>query len=352
MVERRLFMQKIRSWITNHPLVAFFGITFIITWGLGFTYDAVFNREQYLWMPLASVATCAPGLVGILITSISASEPRSGSKRTFWLAFLVAWVAATVVFLGNNVIVNKAPFNPIVVALLAVVGLPVAYILSAPFSRNPAVRRYLASMVRIRRVWGWLLFSVVVLVGIIVLSALLSAALGRQSLQSFRTSYQGWTLLKMMAITFFYQVFFYNVTGEEVGWRGFALPRLQAQVSPLIASLVLTVFWALWHAFYFSALGDPVLTWGYWWDTFVRLFPATVIINWCYTRSKGSILVAGVTHATANTLFAYIPNLDWPVHTTTSYAVVLGMIVIDRMWRKLPPDHPAVVQTNVRGPVE
>jgi membrane protease YdiL (CAAX protease family) len=351
MVERILFMHKIRSWIKNHPIVAFFGITFIISWGLGFTYDAVFNRDQYLWMPLASVATCAPGLVGILITSISGGEPRSGSKRITWLAFLVAWGAATVVFLGNNIIVNKAPFNPIVVVLFSIIVLPVAYILSAPFSRNPAVRRYLASMVRFHRVWGWLLLMLIVLVGILVLSALLSAALGRQSLESFRPSYQGWTLLKMMAITFLYQALFFNLTGEEVGWRGFALPRLQAHVSPLIASLVLTVFWALWHAFYFSALGDPVFTWGYWWDTFLRLFPATVIINWFYTRSKGSILVAGLTHATANTLFAYVPNLDWSVHTATSYAVVLGMIVIDRMWRKLPPDHPAVIQTPGRGPV-
>ena len=128
------------------------------------------------------------------------------------------------------------------------------------------------------------------------------------------------------------------------GWRGFSLPRLLARMSPLTASIIITIIWALWHAFYWGALGDPVDALGYWLDTFVRLFPATVIINWFFTRSKGSILVAGITHATANTLFTYTPYLDWEIHTILSYAVILLLIVIEQMWRKLPKGHPAVYQ--------
>jgi len=85
------------------------------------------------------------------------------------------------------------------------------------------------------------------------------------------------------------------------------------------------------------------LTIQYWLDTFVRLFPATVLINWFFMRSKGSILVAGVLHAISNTFFQYIP-IDWQVHTATMYACVLLLILIDQWWKKLPPAHLAVYQ--------
>jgi membrane protease YdiL (CAAX protease family) len=67
-----------------------------------------------------------------------------------------------------------------------------------------------------------------------------------------------------------------------------------------------------------------------------------VIISWLYNRSKGSILVAGIAHAAANTAFAFFPNLDWQVYDWTVAVVALVLVVIDRMWKKLPPDHPAL----------
>jgi membrane protease YdiL (CAAX protease family) len=42
--------------------------------------------------------------------------------------------------------------------------------------------------------------------------------------------------------------------GEELGWRGFALPRLQSRIGPLSASLVIGVIWAAWHLPYYA---DP-----------------------------------------------------------------------------------------------
>lgn len=65
-------------------------------------------------------------------------------------------------------------------------------------------------------------------------------------------------------------------------------------------------------------------------------------LGWLHNRSKGSILVAGIAHAAANTTFAFFPNLDWAVYNWTVGGAALVMIVVDRMWKKLPADHPAV----------
>jgi len=72
-----------------------------------------------------------------------------------------------------------------------------------------------------------------------------------------------------------------------------------------------------------------------------------VTLGWLYNRSKGSILVAGIAHAAANTTLALFPNLDWAVYNWTVGVAALVMIVVDRMWKKLPYDHPAVYHEPV-----
>ena len=60
-------MKKLIEWIKRHQVVAFFIITFSITWGLGFSYGGFYKQGQVLLLPLAFVATCGPALAGIII---------------------------------------------------------------------------------------------------------------------------------------------------------------------------------------------------------------------------------------------------------------------------------------------
>lgn len=80
--------------------------------------------------------------------------------------------------------------------------------------------------------------------------------------------------------------------GEETGWRGFALPRLQTRWSALTSSLVLGLVWALWH-FHpanINILGEfPVLY-------VLIVIPATIIFTWLYNNTDGSLLLAIVFH--------------------------------------------------------
>jgi membrane protease YdiL (CAAX protease family) len=335
-------MKKLTDLIKQHQIIAFFVITFMITGGLGFSYGSIMNNGNELLIPLAFVATCGPALAGIIVTAVSNTQPRQGTRKTYWAAFFAALVVSTVVFLANNIFINHAQFSIGMAIFVFIAVAPVAFVISMAFSSNPAVKRYVSSLIILRGVWGWSLLALVLVPLAVLLSIVICNILGRQSYAVHQFSATGLVLIGLVVIKFLYQLFFFNGTGEEVGWRGFALPRLQSLTSPLIACLLINFIWPLWHVFYWGAEGKSILSLGFWVHTYLELLPATVIISWLYNRSKGSILVAGIAHAAANTSFAFFPNLDWQVYDWTVAVVALVLIVIDRMWKKLPPDHPAV----------
>ena len=335
-------MNKFAAWIKRHQVIAFFILTFAITWGLGFSYDAVIGKGNFLLAPLVFVATCGPALAGIIITTTTGTRLREETKRAYWIAFLVAWGASTLVFLANNTVINHAPFSPILVAFTLVSVIPVAFVISMAHSRIPAVKDTLASLLRWRGVWGWALLAIGLFPTLALVSTLIEDPRWGLRIAIARLPATGLPLLGLVAVKFLYQFFFFNATGEEIGWRGFALPRMQSLTSPLVACLILNIFWPLWHLFLWTAEGKPVTSLEYWVQTYLTHLSATVTLGWLYNRSKGSILVAGIAHAAANTTFAFFPNLDWAVYNWIVGGVALAMIVVDRMWRKLPFDHPAV----------
>jgi len=124
-----------------------------------------------------------------------------------------------------------------------------------------------------------------------------------------------------------------NALSEEVGWRGFALPRLQDRYSPLAASLVLWVFWAIWHGpaylggFVAQSLEDTLVEW-------VLVLPVAIVFTWFYNRTKGSLLVVALLHPAMNTATQFLPI------TLAGLGLLLAFvafaIVRDRMWRRLP----------------
>jgi membrane protease YdiL (CAAX protease family) len=336
-------MNHLADWIKRHQIIAFFAITFGITWGLGFSYLAVYKGDILL-APLAFVATCGPAMAGIIISAVCNTQPREGKKRTTWIAFLIAWVVSMLVCLAHNTIINRAPLTPIIVIFTIITVIPVAFVISMAYSRIPTVKNYLASLFRLRGVWGWALLALVWAPFLILVSIIIQDQLGGLPIIIHQFPATGPALIGLVVVKFLYQLFFFNATGEEAGWRGFALPRFQARTSPLVACLVLNVFWPLWHLFLWMAEGRSVSSPEYWGQTYLELLPATIIIVWFYNRSKGSILVTGIAHAAANTAFAFFPNLDWVIYNWTAAVAALVLVLIDRMWKKLPADHPAVYQ--------
>ena len=341
-------MKRTAHWIQERPVVSFFLITFAITWGLGFSYIAVIQKEAYYLAPLVSIATCGPALAGIIITAVSNGQklPKPSRNWSRWIVFLIALILCMVIAVLHNHYINGAPLSPeIVILFFFLLVPPVAFIVSAPYSRGTAVRAMIGSLLRLRGVAGWALLALIFVPGIALLSVIVSDLLGRQPASVASGQAVGASLLGLVAIKFFYQFFFFNATGEESGWSGFARPHLQARVSPLLTALIITLFWGPWHLFLWYAEGQSVFEAGYWLQTAVNLIPASIIITWLYNRSKGSILVAGTAHAAANTVFAFLPNLDFELFTVTVTLVALLLVLGDRMWQKLPAPDPAVSVT-------
>ncbi len=90
--------------------------------------------------------------------------------------------------------------------------------------------------------------------------------------------------------------------GEELGWRGFALPRLLVRWSPLVASLILGVIWGVWHlpAFFIAGLPQKSLT-------FFALLVATICVSvidtWIFLRTGGNLLLRILVHLMTNHCF-------------------------------------------------
>ena len=117
--------------------------------------------------------------------------------------------------------------------------------------------------------------------------------------------------------------------GEEVGWRGFALPRLQARHSALVATLLLTVGWAVWHIPLFlyrpgyTGLGIAgVAGWLF------SLVTGAVLLTWLYNSSRGSLLVVALFHATVDVVFTSTSSSPMVVNVLGAFITVWGILVV------------------------
>ena len=136
--------------------------------------------------------------------------------------------------------------------------------------------------------------------------------------------------------------------GEELGWRGFALPRLQDRYNALIASLIIGFFWALWHfpLFFqpdsYQAQMGPVIY-------LIDGFALSILFTWVYNSTGGSVLMAALLHGVYNTtlvLYPYEGELDiaeFPYLlgvSRTALMVVIAVLIVAVYGQKLTTREP------------
>jgi membrane protease YdiL (CAAX protease family) len=119
---------------------------------------------------------------------------------------------------------------------------------------------------------------------------------------------------------------FVLVVGEEVGWRGFALPRLLARFGPWSASAILGVLWALWHLplFYLAGMpqfGHPVVPF------FGYTFALSIILTVLAQNTQGSVVIATLFHGAVNT-FGLVNTAADPNLRGWGNAVSYGLVAL------------------------
>jgi membrane protease YdiL (CAAX protease family) len=92
---------------------------------------------------------------------------------------------------------------------------------------------------------------------------------------------------------------------EEAGWAGVLMPRLQARLRPLVASLVLGVIWGLWHLPLLNVPGErdhglPLLAF------LLLIVPSRVLMSALVNAGRGAVLVAAVFHGAFNATCLYV----------------------------------------------
>jgi membrane protease YdiL (CAAX protease family) len=112
--------------------------------------------------------------------------------------------------------------------------------------------------------------------------------------------------------------------GEETGWRGFALPRLQNGRSAFSATLLLWVFWALWHLPLFFYSYDRSIIPG----MLFGLLAGAITFTWLYNSTGGSVLMTAIWHGLFNYTTACTSCKTGLIAAVISTVVMVWAVVV------------------------
>ena len=336
-------MAKLIEFLKRHQLIAYFVLTYVLTWTLELIFQPLYLAGQRIVAPLMTLGIYAPALVSIGLSALIKPHPRQGSRIPAFIVFAVVWILASLIITLYLTINQQMDLTVRLLIVSVITGLLPAFVASSIFSRIPGVRELLRTYIKPRGSFWYYLMAIILLPGIWILGNLLSRAFGLE-VPFFRSPVVDINLAGMALTMFFYNIA-YSALSEEPGWRGFALPRLQAKINPLVSSLLLGVLWAVWHApFKFggidaASLSDTLVEW-------ILIVLVTIIFTWLFNRTKGSILVTALIHPAMNTMGNFLNASLGALILLVLFTVFI--IVLDKMWKRLPPDNPALYQANTQ----
>jgi len=156
----------------------------------------------------------------------------------------------------------------------------------------PAIRRLLLGFTRWKIGLRWYFAAAFLVLGPLAIT-LIYRALGYPS----AGLKPGETTFSLLGIILF--TLFSGPIAEELGWRGFALPRLQSKHNAFVSSLILGVVWCCWHLPLFFVTGATQMSIPFP-IYLVLVLTITIYITWLYNNTGGSLLITILAHFAYN----------------------------------------------------
>jgi len=123
--------------------------------------------------------------------------------------------------------------------------------------------------------------------------------------------------------------------GEETGWRGFALPRLQKGRSALSATIILWLVWTFWHfPMFFYSYPLSILP-GF----LIGLLAGSITFTWLYNSTRGSVMMTALWHGAFNFTTACVSCKTGISAAAVSTAVMIWAVLIVLMFKTANLSH-------------
>lgn len=243
----------------------------------------------------------------------------------FFFSYFISWIIWLPLYLPKFGI-NVLPIFPFHHAFGAIGPVSGAFIVSKIDQGASGVKNLLS------RVFMWKVNSIWYIIALISPFILLALSILTKYFISSELKLTGIGISKEFPNFGFVSFFLYNIIsfgfGEEIGWRGFALPKLQKHLNAFTSTVILTLGWAIWHIplfFYrpgYVEMGFfSIIGWV------ISLFTGAILLTWLFNSTRGSILIVAIFHGTIDIAFTS-DSVDTDVMNITGFFLVLFAIAV------------------------
>ena len=339
--------RNFRGWVRDYPLESFFALAILICYATLFPAIFLIPQDntigQILCYFIGQIGVFSSVISAIIITKIiqPLRTPFPLLKRLY--IFFPVWIVTTIINIANlkQTAPPQVPLIGLVILSIPVALLPTYVILSA-FAGAESIRNLLSTLVKPKGNIVYYLIALLTFPFIHFVGSIISNIIqGHPLLPEIN---QPSTFTYTILVAFISGLFFSGGLNEESGWRGFAQKRLQAKYSPLGSSIILWFMMVIWH------IPNDLIQYqnGEYFSVRIFLyFFITILFCWTYNRTYGSILAVAIFHASMNSMnpvMGYSPITTWGNTILIVFATVV--VVVDRMWRKLPEGYREVYIVN------